>query len=267
MTNKQGKKVTLPAPRARSGAAPTTLFKDLRDLIQSTRAGVAQAVNSALIVLYWQVGHRIRSEILKSRRAEYGEHVVRTLATQLTLEFGQGFAEKNLRRMIQLVEVFPDREIVVTLSRQLGWSHFLAILPLKDPLQRLPDIHPPKVARHPSAKVARHPSARLPDIHPPASSKQRQGCQTSIRPPGCQTSIRRPARSSREARCGKPPTWKSEASEKCVVRWRLAKSPRKAAVANSQHGPHMRKTQPSVNLVSGTCCCSRLCSTPIFAAA
>ncbi len=38
--------------------------------------------------------------------------------------------------MIQLAEVFPDQKIVVTLSRQLGWSHFLAILPLRDPLQR-----------------------------------------------------------------------------------------------------------------------------------
>ncbi len=112
------------------------MLRDLRDLIQSTRAGVAQAVNSALVLLYWQVGHRIRTEILKSRRAEYGEQVVPMLANQLALEFGQGFAEKNLRRMIQLAEVFPDREIVVTLSRQLGWSHFLAILPLRDPLQR-----------------------------------------------------------------------------------------------------------------------------------
>ena len=188
MTKKQGKKVTLPAPRARSGAAPTTLFKDLRDLIQSTRAGVAQAVNSALIVLYWQVGHRIRSEILKSRRAEYGEHVVRTLATQLTLEFGQGFAEKNLRRMIQLVELFPDREIVVTLSRQLGWSHFLAILPLKDPLQRDFYAELCRIERR-SVRTLRanvghavradgpvEKAEGLPDIHPPASSKQ-QGSQ------------------------------------------------------------------------------------------
>jgi len=136
MGKKQAKKETLPAPKARSGAASTKLLEELRDLIQSTRAGVAQAVNSALVILYWQVGHRIRSEVLKSRRAEYGEEVVPTLATQLAVEFGQGFAEKNLRRMIQLAMVFPDREIVVTLSRQLGWSHFLAILPLKDPLQR-----------------------------------------------------------------------------------------------------------------------------------
>jgi hypothetical protein len=88
------------------------------------------------VLLYWQVGRRVQIEILKSRRAEYGEQVVPSLATQLALEFGQGFAEKNLRRMIQLADVFLDREIVVTLSRQLGWSHFLAILPLKDPLQR-----------------------------------------------------------------------------------------------------------------------------------
>jgi predicted nuclease of restriction endonuclease-like (RecB) superfamily len=60
----------------------------------------------------------------------------RALAIQLSLEFGRGFAEKNLRRMIQLAEIYPDRRIVVTLSRQLSWSHFLALLPLKDALKR-----------------------------------------------------------------------------------------------------------------------------------
>jgi predicted nuclease of restriction endonuclease-like (RecB) superfamily len=47
-----------------------------------------------------------------------------------------GFAEKNLRRMVQFAEVFPDEQIVVTLSRQLGWSHFVAIIPLDDNLKR-----------------------------------------------------------------------------------------------------------------------------------
>ena len=37
------------------------------DLIQSTRSGLAQAVNSALVVLYWQVGYRIRTDVLKSK--------------------------------------------------------------------------------------------------------------------------------------------------------------------------------------------------------
>jgi hypothetical protein len=38
----------------------------------------------------------------------------------LTLEFGRGFTEKALRRMMQLAEVFPDREIVAALSLTIG---------------------------------------------------------------------------------------------------------------------------------------------------
>jgi hypothetical protein len=129
----------------------------------------------------------------------------------------------------------------------------------------LPDIHPPRscqVARHPSSEGCQTSILRgLPDIHPPPSAGQlAPGVARHPSFEGCQTSIRRPARSGREARCGKPPSWISEASEKLWSAWRLAKSPRKAAVADSQHGPHMHKAQPSVNRVSGTCCCSRLWS-------
>jgi predicted nuclease of restriction endonuclease-like (RecB) superfamily len=38
--------------------------------------------------------------------------------------------------MVQFAEAFADREIVVTLSRQLGWSHFVALIPINDPLKR-----------------------------------------------------------------------------------------------------------------------------------
>ena len=38
--------------------------------------------------------------------------------------------------MVQFAATFSDEPIVVTLSRQLSWSHFVALLPLKDPLQR-----------------------------------------------------------------------------------------------------------------------------------
>jgi hypothetical protein len=62
--------------------------------------------------------------------------IVPTLATQLARAYGRSFAEKNLRRMVQFAATFSDEPIVVTLSRQLSWSHFIALLPLKDPLQR-----------------------------------------------------------------------------------------------------------------------------------
>jgi hypothetical protein len=54
----------------------------------------------------------------------------------LVPEFGRGFEEKTLRRMVQFAEVFPDPAIVATLGRQLGWSHFKEIIPLKSDLQR-----------------------------------------------------------------------------------------------------------------------------------
>jgi predicted nuclease of restriction endonuclease-like (RecB) superfamily len=38
--------------------------------------------------------------------------------------------------MIQFARTYPDREIVAALSRQLGWSHFIELLPLDDPLKR-----------------------------------------------------------------------------------------------------------------------------------
>ena len=116
--------------------AQEELLTDLRKLIHDARAGVAQAVNSALILLYWQVGHRIRTDVLRSKRATYGGEILATLSKELVAEYGSGFSVPNLSRMTRLAEVFPEREIVVTLARQLGWSHFVEILLLKDPLKR-----------------------------------------------------------------------------------------------------------------------------------
>jgi predicted nuclease of restriction endonuclease-like (RecB) superfamily len=126
-----------PVPKDQlSTVVPAQLIEDLRTLILQTREAIAQTINSALVLLNWQVGHRIRTEILKEQRAGYGEQIVATLSRQLTLEFGRGYTEKALRRMIQLAEAFPDRQMVAALSRQLGWSHFVEIIPLDTDLKR-----------------------------------------------------------------------------------------------------------------------------------
>jgi predicted nuclease of restriction endonuclease-like (RecB) superfamily len=108
----------------------------VRGLILRAREGVAQAVNAALVLLYWQIGQRIRKDILREKRAEYGEQILPTLSAKLVPEYGQGFSERNLARMIRFAEVFPNQEVIVALSRQLGWSHFVEIIYLPDPLQR-----------------------------------------------------------------------------------------------------------------------------------
>jgi hypothetical protein len=82
------------------------------------------------------VGQRIRQDILKQKRADYGGQIVAALGRQLESDFGRGFGEKNLRRMIRFAEVFPDGEIVASLMRQLTWTHFVELMPLDQPLQR-----------------------------------------------------------------------------------------------------------------------------------
>ena len=77
------------------------LVEDLRSLITETRQDVARQVNSALVMLYWHVGKRIRQDILKEKRGEYGEEIVPTLSAQLVPEFGEGFSKRNLFRMIR----------------------------------------------------------------------------------------------------------------------------------------------------------------------
>ena len=112
------------------------LLKDLRSLIDVARKQASQVVNAGLVRLNWMVGERIRRDILKGKRAGYGDKIVSTLSRQLSAEYGKGYTEKSLRRMIQFAELFPDARIVATLSRQLGWSHFIELLPYNDPLQR-----------------------------------------------------------------------------------------------------------------------------------
>jgi hypothetical protein len=113
------------------------LFEELSKLIEDSRRRVAVTVNSAVVLLYWQIGKRINNEVLKNKRALYGKEIVATLSSQLKEQYGHNFEEKNLRRMMQFAEQIPDEKIVVTLSRQLSWSHILNLLPLKKKEEKL----------------------------------------------------------------------------------------------------------------------------------
>lgn len=108
------------------------LLNELVVLIEKTKSQVNSYVNSSLTVLFWQVGKRILSDNLQNKRAAYGQQIVVTVSRELVEKFGRNYEEKNLRRMIQFAEKYPDIENVVTLSRHLSWSHFLALIPLKE---------------------------------------------------------------------------------------------------------------------------------------
>jgi predicted nuclease of restriction endonuclease-like (RecB) superfamily len=89
-----------------------------------------------LTLLYWQVGQRIHTEVLKGERGEYGKEMVLNLAKQLTTYYGRGWTKRNLLYMVSFAQAYPDFEIVHALSAQLSWTHFRVLLALDDPLKR-----------------------------------------------------------------------------------------------------------------------------------
>ncbi|MBS0368108.1 MAG: DUF1016 family protein [Proteobacteria bacterium] len=107
------------------------LHDELRDLIATSRQRLAATVNAELTLLYWRIGQRLATEVLGGERARYGVQLMDRLGERLAHEFGRGFEPKNLRRMVQFAQAFPDAEIVASLMRQLSWTHFLQLLPLK----------------------------------------------------------------------------------------------------------------------------------------
>src|SRR3972149_9266491 len=83
-----------------NGTETLALLSDIRLLIEAARIHVSTTANVEMVLLYWHIGDRIRKDILGMERADYGKQIVQTLAGQL------------------------------------GWSHFVQITALDDPLKR-----------------------------------------------------------------------------------------------------------------------------------
>ena len=116
---------------------PGSIFGDIKTLIEQAKKEVAVTVNATMSTLYWQVGKRINDDILQNKRAEYGKQIVSDLSQSLIQEYGSGWSEKQLRHCIRFAEVFPDKEIVSTLWRQLSWSHIKELIYIEDELKRV----------------------------------------------------------------------------------------------------------------------------------
>jgi len=107
------------------------LFDKISTLIEQSRREIYSHAASTTVFLFWEIGKRINENILANERADYGKKIVSRVATQLTEKYGRSFEARNLRRMMQFYEQFPNFEIVSALPTQLSWSHFIEILPLK----------------------------------------------------------------------------------------------------------------------------------------
>ena len=113
-----------------------SLLAEIRVLIEDARRQVAHAANAGLTIAYWRIGKRLLTENLTDGRGEYGQQILASLAQQLEQDYGKGFSYSALTRMARFTELFPDERILVSLIQELTWTHFIALLPLKDSLAR-----------------------------------------------------------------------------------------------------------------------------------
>ena len=102
-------------------------FSEVIKLIEAARQKSFQAVNTALIDLYWQIGETISR---KTKSAEWGDGIVNQLADYIaqTQPGLRGFTRPNLFRMRQFYEAYQGDEKVSPLVRQLPWTHNIIIL-------------------------------------------------------------------------------------------------------------------------------------------
>ena len=84
------------------------LYQDACTIIEQAQSAAYRAVNETLIKRNWLLGMRIQHEVLKDKRAEYGEQVVKSLASALVKRYGRGFSMRNLYNFIAFYQSHPS---------------------------------------------------------------------------------------------------------------------------------------------------------------
>ena len=147
------------SPRPAVSRSADPLYREIRAVLESARAGVYRAVNAAMVQAYWHIGRLIvEDEQGGAKRAAYGEAVLDNLSRRLMAEFGRGFDITNLRKMRQFYRMFEIRDAVGLESGQrkrdaarlasgvepirhracdeLSWSHYRLLMQVENPAAR-----------------------------------------------------------------------------------------------------------------------------------
>ncbi len=104
-------------------------YKAVRGYVVSAQKQVTAAVNSAMVIAYWNIGKQIYDACGENERAEYGKQLLKYLAEKLTKEFGKGFSERNLQLMRQFYLSFQNTN---ALRSELSWTHYRSLMRVED---------------------------------------------------------------------------------------------------------------------------------------
>ena len=71
------------------------LYTNIKTIIETSKQEAVVQVNKTMIISYWEIGEHLKKEILKDKRATYGQEVVKQVSEKLTLEYGRGYSNPN----------------------------------------------------------------------------------------------------------------------------------------------------------------------------
>lgn len=98
------------------------LLNGLKSLLDRAKYQAYKAIDNILVQTYWQIGERVAREELKHQdRADYGKHLIERLADDLV------FSRTVFYKIVQFYKTYPN---VLTVSRQLSWSHYQELITL-----------------------------------------------------------------------------------------------------------------------------------------
>lgn len=101
------------------------LYKSIKLVIENSRQTVYCLANATMVQSYWHIGKLIIEEEQKGReRAEYGKELISNLSRKLSVDFGKGFTEINLKHMRQFYLAFENSH---ALRDELSWTHYRLI--------------------------------------------------------------------------------------------------------------------------------------------
>ena len=122
--------------KAKAVPARRNLFKEVSFLIDSARQKIYNQANSEFLLLNWSIGQRVRTDILKNKRADYGKEVVRKLSEKLAEKYGRGWSERQIWNCVRSAYTFSKSQILYAVRTQLSWTHIRALLAIEDKLKR-----------------------------------------------------------------------------------------------------------------------------------
>lgn len=112
------------------------LFKDVCAIIDTSRNRIAVTVNAEICIMNWEVGKRIKEDVLYNKKAEYGRRIIKNLSVQLTEKYGKGWGYEKIMHCVRSAYIFSQKEIMYAVRTQLSWTHLRSLMSIDDELKR-----------------------------------------------------------------------------------------------------------------------------------